>query len=267
MDDTELDDELDDLVIERNGNPVFLDAIFPRDDIDEDTPLAFLWYYRADADQPFEQLPAMKNFMRAGSGSDVVASATFDSCLPAGEYRVQTYSGVNHLGSAESTVEASSLGLVSNFFEELDGVSLCVPDEWDQSRISEVLDVQDQDGPLFSAPDGSALVSLTSFSTPIEARSNPEQTMDDAIRTALGGSPTIVDDTVEATDGTEFFTVPARVGTLAGPEGVSRVLASLGPDPDGVMRVALVVADTQELVDQIQTEMLDTLFFTQVRTS
>ena len=112
------DEEIDDITIERSTNdPVFINAFFDRGDLDEDTPLALIWYYRATDDDRFEQLPGMKNFERAGSDDELPFSATFNECLPAGEYRVEVFSGTSRLGTGEGEVDAGPLGIVTELLQ------------------------------------------------------------------------------------------------------------------------------------------------------
>ncbi|MGH9244129.1 MAG: tetratricopeptide repeat protein [Acidimicrobiales bacterium] len=264
VDDAEVDGDIDEIDVERSEfDPVFVTATFDRDDIDDDTPLAFIWYYRVSDDDPFEQLPGMKSFQRAGADEQVSASATINECLPAGEYRVDVYAGADHIGSGEAEVEAGPLGLVSNFTDDLDAVTMCAPDDWDLTRFAEVEEfaASQFDGPLFVHPEGAALVGISSFPTTVEARANPEATMDAAIEAALGPVP-ITDDTLRGTDGETFFDLPARSTITDSDAGVTHVVSSLGPD--GVLRVVIVIADGDELVDQIRAEMIDTLVFRRV---
>jgi tetratricopeptide (TPR) repeat protein len=264
----DVDEAVDEVTLERaTDDPVFMVARFERGDLDERTPLALLWYYRASDDDPFEQLPGMKNFIRAGAGPEVEALATVNECLPAGEYRVEVYAGDDRIGSGEGAVETGPLGIVSNFSSEADALSLCVPSEWTRSRLSEAGDTTGavQDGPLFLERDGPGFFGVTSFSTSVQDRATPEQTMDEAITTLLGPDADIRDDSVLATDGDEFFDLPARIGVLDAADGVTIVLSSLGPEPDGVLRIAIGFAADLEVADTIRAEMLDTMVFLQVR--
>jgi hypothetical protein len=64
--------------------------------------------------------------------------------------------------------------------------------------------------------------------------------------------------------GAGVFEMPGRFGTAPAPGGgIQMVVTSVRPE-EGVVRVVIAIADTARLVDQVQSEVLDSLIFGRV---
>jgi hypothetical protein len=111
-------------------------------------------------------------------------------------------------------------------------------------------------------------VAIFSFPGGDEARLDPVGTMDQ-ILVDSGIAADDIDNTVfdnalfgfNSTEGT--FELPGRVGFTSVAGGVQMVVASVQPG-EGVVRVVVVLADSRELIDQVQAEVLDSLIFDRV---
>lgn len=217
----------------------FVTAAYSYEAIPEDAALAFVWYVRPGPDTPWNQEPAMNSFRVHGlleSGTDF-ESASPGLCPIPGEYRVDVFAGGRLVGSAETEREVGTLGLLVPKSDEVLGVSLCHPAEWQ---------VEAEPGESYVASDEANGIAIAVSTFPVPAglpvtdTAGIEAFAIQSAATGLDGST--------ALGGLEATTIggfPATVGLFKISTGEAAVIASAGED--NVLRAVIVLAPSDPL--------------------
>lgn len=218
-------------------------ADFRYENVPAGTSVAYLWYSRGGAGQPFVERNTMNfflDFRDDGTGQGFVVGDS-GVCPVPGEYRVDVYVEGVRVASESTVVEE---GILTDPVVERDqfiGAEFCRPGDWTVDA--------DQEGLLVAAaPDDSAAVAVGSFLLSRDQVAEGALTVEEnAIAGAL--APTPVDEFVD-------FTFGGATGSAAfvdRPDGSSTgVAAFLGTD-DVMRLVTVVVSDPSlfEVTDQV----------------
>lgn len=214
----------------------------------------YVWLYRPNSDHPWAHDPAFFTFFYENELEGDGSSVAFNSrdCPKPGEYRLDVYDNGVLIGSGSTMIEPGVLGDPQPLRDEVLGISVCRPVDWDtESR---------EDFVAFNSPDGALSFAVGTLPVDRAALSDPEAIERAAIRGAAEGNAPRGG--AESFQDFDFGGVSGQIAyfldTSGGEEATLAVAASLGSD--AVLRIAIALAPD----DQIETlnELLFTLQFT-----
>jgi tetratricopeptide (TPR) repeat protein len=246
------DAALEDPLLEQNG--IFLQFSGFEEGLEDGDAVAAVWYFRPDADQPFNQLPNMTQLFAYSDpdAEDFFFTSTSNGlCIVPGEYRVEVFTGDQLLGSGSVEVPIGELGEQVDDRSELLSTEVCRPVDW-------VLEEAADEGTFFmGAEDGSASMSIGVLS--VGADSLDEGT-DALLR------ETIIDAAAGFGE-VEGEPEPLTIGNLdtqtvfaTDAEG-ARTSVSAAVDETGVLRVLIANGADSATLEAIHRELFPGIFF------
>ena len=212
-----------------------------------------VWYLRGARDEPFSQPGALNSFeVTAEDDVDHFTSA-FRGCGTAGQYRVDVYVEGKRLGTETLNVEDAAFDNMVQDSDDLVGVSLCRPDDWQR----EVLDDAGTNI-AFGSADGKELLGLASFPLPAELVGAGQQaTLEAVISTAVSGAGfgqgRLIDYSFSGFQGRAQVVEKPGTGALV-------VAAAVGED--NVVRVLIFGAPDINRLEEIERDIVSTVSFT-----
>jgi tetratricopeptide (TPR) repeat protein len=214
----------------------------------------YVWLYRPNPDHPWAHDPTFFSFFYENELEGDGSSVAFNSrdCPKPGEYRLDVYDNGVLIGSGSTSVEEGVLGDPVPFRDEVLGIVVCRPQDWDTETR--------EDFATFTSPDGALSFAVGTLPVDRAALADPGAIERAAIQGAAeGNAPRGGTEDLQPFD---FGGVGGQIGyyldTAGGEEAALAVAASLGSD--SVLRIAIAVAPD----DQLETlnELLLTLQFT-----
>lgn len=232
------------------------------DGVEPGTPMAFLWFHRADDEQPFRQLDGEASFERFDDPStDVIAGVLDEGCLPAGEYLLELFVGDELIGGGSASLERP-LGDLERLELTRMGTTLCVPAEWEVSAedFSDVLAPRT----ILRGPDGESLSLGTSAIDATADDRTEDQLMDAVLATArslgtLIGGPTDGHPVSVASFGGNLRLDDSRQQRVRVGDDEALFVVSVGPDR--VSRVLLFEARSEQELDALAAELQPSITF------
>lgn len=230
-------------------------ASYDYENVPEGTHLAFLWYLRADSSTPWSQEPVINSFESSAVNESGRAEITRSPgrCPIPGQYRLDVFAEGRLVGSGETEVEPGALGLPIPFRDELLGLSLCRPSDWEAEPPKDDL-------VTFTSPDGRLSLIVGSTPIPSSGVGTAAPLEDTAIAAAAAAVTGIKDRNPGApSQGFTFGGVKGRVRYYDASGGQVSVAIAASVGPDSVLRTLAGVAP-QDRLDTLN-ELLDTLQF------
>jgi len=232
------------------------------DGIEPGTPMAFLWFYRADDAQPFRQLDGEASFDRFDDPStDIVAGVLDEGCLPAGEYLLELFVGDELIGGQSTSLERP-LGDLEPLELTRMGTRLCVPEGWEVS----VEDFSDVLAPrtILRGPEGESL-SLSTSAIGAAADDRTEAELMDAGLSVAESLGTLIGGPEDGGPvGVVSFAGSLRLDDSRQQRvrvGDDEALAVVSVGPDRVTRVLLFQARSEEELDALVSELQPSITF------
>ena len=224
-------------------------ATFDYDGIEPDSHVAYLWFHRPDDTKPYVQLPEMNTFDTfAGSVAGTTdVSGTPGPCPIPGQYRLDVYVDGELAGSGDTTLEPGQFGLLVPYQDEILGVTLCRPQDWQ-------VEATQGDSFTVAAPDGTIAVGVSAIPVPAEFPDDKSVIEQFAVTSAGGGNAPL--------QPFHFGGVDGVIARFTQPDG-TRVAVAASAGDDRQLRVALVLAQKKGVDDPVPLakDILDTLFF------
>lgn len=245
---------MEDAVIEQNG--IFLNFSATAEGLEEGDPVAAIWYFRQNDDQPFNQPANMNQFLAfSDDGTGLLGfTSTNGLCIVPGEYRVEVFSGEELLATATTEVAPGTLGEQVDDRSEVLSVELCRPSDWTAQ--------EDLDAGTFSMgnPDGDIAVSVGVFSVGAEilASGGADELLRTTIAGAAGSFGTVDGPPEDDQVGNLFEAI--TVFATADDGASTSVSGEVGDD--GVVRVVIASAPDFETLTAVHDELFTGIFFT-----
>jgi tetratricopeptide (TPR) repeat protein len=176
--------------------PSFITMTFAAPDLAEGAHLSWIWYFRDDETQPWQQRPQSNLFETFGqtdnSSSDFgeeFYQSLSDPCSDGGMYRLDLYSEGELILQQEAERPASTSDALTDYYDPIGGYSLCHPASWDADERPGAL--------TLAAPDDAGSFVIRSAPIPSEydrvGKSQLEQVAVHSLAEGLGalttGSP------------------------------------------------------------------------------
>jgi tetratricopeptide (TPR) repeat protein len=231
-------------------NGIFLQLSMPAEELQEGDPVAAIWYFRPEGDQPFSQPAGMNRFFSFtdpnGTGS-LFTSSLNGLCTVAGEYRVEVFREDELLASASIEVPPGLLGEQVDDRSELLSTEVCIPADWTAE--------EDLEAGTFFMSNEDASESMTVGVVGVGTGGGDALLRQTIIDAAAGfgevdGAP--FDQRIGNLDGQTVFATDAS--------GV-RSSVSAAVDERGVLRVVFASGPDAETLDAIHTELFPGIFF------
>lgn len=244
---------VDDVAVAQDG--IFLNLTGTVDGIEEGDPLAAIWYFRPDGDQPFSQPAAMNRFFpfEAIDGADGLSHFVVNGlCVTPGEYRVELFSGDELLATGGTEVTAGSLGEQVNDSSPLLSFEVCRPTDW--TALESV-----EEGTFFVGDEeGTAGMTVGVVSVGAEVLAEGTDALVEQTITGAASGFGTVDGPAEQ----QFVGNLDALTVFAFADDGSVSSVSAGLDEAGVLRVVIASADDATLLDAIHAELFPGIFFT-----
>lgn len=241
--------------IELSADGNFVTANIAFDNVPADANTASIWYFRAARDKPFAQPGSLNTFGTTVDDNGTETTSAFRGCGTAGQYRVDVYVEGKRLGSKTLTLEAGTFDELTSDSDDLVGVSLCRPDDWQRQAL-------DGSGSniAFASPEGTELIGLGSFPFFAELGDDPRAqrvALEAVINEAVAGSGFAPGEFIDyAFSG---FSGRAQVVQRSG-AGAMVVAAAVGEDD--VVRVLIFGAPDFDTLQKMERDIISTVSFT-----
>lgn len=231
----------------------FVTATMRFENVPADSNVTAIWYLRGGRDEPFSQPGALNSFeVTAEDDADHFTSA-FRGCGTSGEYRVDIYVEGKRLGSETLAVEQGSFEKMVQDSDDLVGVSLCRPDDWQRQVLDDA-----GTNIAFASPEGDELLGLASFPLPAELLGGGQNAaLEAVISAAVSGAGfrqgRLIDYSFSGFQGRAQVVEQSGAGALV-------VAAAVGDD--SVVRVLIFGAPDLERLEEIERDIVSTVSFT-----
>jgi hypothetical protein len=242
---------VEDIELAAEGN--FVTASMRFEDVPADSNVTAVWYLRGGRNEPFSQPWALNSFEVTVEDDAEHFTSAFRGCGTSGQYRVDVYVEGKRLGSETLTVEEATFESMVQDSDELVGVSLCRPDNWQRQVLDDA-----GTNIAFASPDGNELLGLASFPLPAELLGGAQNAaLEAVISTAVSGAGfpqgRLIDYSFSGFSGRAQVVEQPGTGALV-------VAAAVGDD--NVVRVLIFGAADVNRLEEIERDIVSTVHFT-----
>ena len=237
------DGEAVEFTISRNGS--FVQAEYSLNNVEPNTPITNVWYFRTDPDQPFTQTALSTTIDRVVDPSLVfsLVLANFDPACPVpGEYQIQVFAGDRLIGRGDGEIVPGPLGeRFTSLIDQVEGFEACVPEGFEVQRDEIAGDENALDDPITAFQSETLLLGVNVTPGASQAGSDPEVETENLLRAVAGAGADIqaVDFQARTVGQIPFF-LSARMAVLD--DGSGAIAVSVGPD--GVARSLTLIGST-----------------------
>lgn len=239
--------------IEMTAQGNFVTATMQFENVPADANVTAVWYLRGGRDEPFSQPGALNSFESTTEEDAEHFTSAFRGCGTSGQYRVDIYVEGKRLGTETLNVEEATFDDMVQDSDELVGVSLCRPDDWQRQ-------VLDNAGTniAFASPEGTELIGLASFPLPAELLGGGQgAALEAVISTAVSGAGFPQGRFIDYS----FSGFQGRAQVVEQPGTGSLVVAAAVGD-DSVVRVLIFGAPDTKRLQEIERDIISTVSFT-----
>ena len=242
---------VEDIALTAEGN--FVTASMRFEDVPADSNVTAVWYLRGGRDEPFSQPGALNSFeVTVEDDADHFTSA-FRGCGTSGQYRVDVYVEGKRLGSETLTVEEATFEAMVQDSDELVGVSLCRPDNWNRQVLDDA-----GTNIAFASSDGAELIGLASFPLPAELLGGAQNAaLEAVISTAVSGAGFRQGRLIDYS----FSGFAGRAQVVEQP-GTGALVVAAAVGDDNVVRVLIFGAPDINRLEEIERDIVSTVHFT-----
>lgn len=231
----------------------FVTATIAFENVPADSNVTAVWYLRGGRNEPFSQPGALNGFEVTEEDDADHFTSAFRGCGTSGQYRVDVYVEGKRLGSETLTVEESTFEDMVQDSDDLVGVSLCRPDDWDRQVLDDA-----GTNIAFASPDGEELLGLASFPLPAELVGGGQNAALEAVISAgVSGAGfrqgRLIDYSFSGFQGRAQVVDQPGTGSLV-------VAAAVGND--NVVRVLIFGAPDINRLEEIERDIVSTVSFT-----